>query len=127
MLVCFGESADAGLRTRQIDGKLGFSVEARKDIPGGVYIYEMMGMMAADTEATHSKLSEITPYPSQRKKKGKEPRVLFGPARFINHDCCPNVEVCFSYWQFMYSDSTCALVLVSVGKICLCNPNDKAY
>jgi hypothetical protein len=91
--VGIGKNAEVGLQKRKIDGGLGFGVVAGMDIPEGVYIYELMGMMAADTEAPHSRLSEITPYPSQR-KKGKKPRVLLGPARFINHDCCPNVEVC---------------------------------
>lgn len=126
MLVGFGERAHVGLRIRQIGG-LGFSVVARKNLPEGIYIYELTGMMAADGEAIHSRLSEITPYPSQRKVKGCQPRVLFGPARFINHDCNPNVEVCSSSWQFMYSDSTCGLVHVSERNICFCIENDKSY
>lgn len=96
MLVGIGESAEVSLRTRLIGGTLGFSVVAVKDLPKGAYLYQMFGVMAADTEAAHSKLSEITPYPSQMRTKGKEPRVLFGTLRFINHNCSPNVEVCSS-------------------------------
>ena len=126
MLIGIGESAEVALKTRQINGELGFSVVAKIDLPEGVYVYQLFGMMAADSEAIHSRLSEIIPYTSQR-KKGKHPRVLFGPARFINHDCCPNVEVSFSFCQFMYSDSKREPVHFSMGNICFCNPNKKAY
>lgn len=75
-------------------GSLQFGVIAKRPIMKGTYIYELMGIMASDTTAPHSRLSEIFPHPHQR--KGLEPKILFGPARFANHDCKKsNIEVRF--------------------------------
>lgn len=73
------------LRTITHEEGLEFAIHARKDLSPGLYMYELMGVMAADTDAEHSRLSEIHPHPSH--KKGTAPRIWFGPCRFVNHDC----------------------------------------
>ncbi|KAF8803048.1 SET domain-containing protein, partial [Phlegmacium glaucopus] len=86
-----------------------FGVVARNVLHKGIYLYELLGMMAADSEAMHSRLSEIFPHPTQ--KKGTDPRILFGPARFINHDCkLSNVE-------FVAIEGTSAFAILTTRQI----------
>ncbi|EDR01622.1 uncharacterized protein LACBIDRAFT_310701 [Laccaria bicolor S238N-H82] len=71
------------------DGSGGFAIFATRDLVEGEILYPLMGLMASDSRAEHSRLSEIHPHPSQVKlEKGRmDPRVLVGPLRFINHTC----------------------------------------
>ena len=62
-----------------------FGIKAKVEIPEGVFIPELLGLMASDTVAEHSGLSEIMPHNDQIGPR--EPRILVGPLRFINHSC----------------------------------------
>ena|ERR1700734_1598946 len=80
--------------------KYQFGVKAIEDIPTNVFIPELLGLMASDTEADHSGLSEIAPHPKQTGPT--EPRMMIGPLRFVNHICKkkgalvePNVKVSY--------------------------------
>lgn len=69
-----------------------FGIFTTEKIPAGTYIYELIGLMAQTQYENHSNLSEIYAHPDQN--KGQGPRVLFGPIRFLNHECkLSNVEV----------------------------------
>ena len=73
----------------------GFSIIARRDLQPGELIYELVGLIPKDNQAAHTQLSEIIPHPSQV-KRARKPRILFGPIRFINHDCqAINADVSF--------------------------------
>lgn len=68
-----------------------FGIFATEKIPAGIFLYELMGLMAENPYQKHSDLSEVYPHPAQN--KGQSPRVLFGPIRFVNHECQSNCEV----------------------------------
>lgn len=73
-----------------------FGVEACRKFCKGEYIYELVGLEPIDGSARHTELSVIVPHIDQG--EALEPRVLFGPIRFINHHCKKyNVEV--SKWH----------------------------
>lgn len=88
-----------------MDGVLQFSLFATRDISIGETLWEVMGIMAIDSNGGHTQLSEMIPSPKAYQwmsknlaKKGKKssisPRVLCGPIRFANHKCGgSNVEV----------------------------------
>jgi hypothetical protein len=71
-------------------------MEASRAFRPGEYIYELAGLVPTDNLADHTNLSVITPHADQGEVL--EPRVLFGPIRFINHHCVShNVQVCKSH------------------------------
>ncbi len=77
------------------DHQKGFSIFARRDLEACEVLYELVGLIPEDTRASHSQLSEIMPHQSQvvNARKG---RILFGPIRFVNHDCITfNADVSF--------------------------------
>ncbi|KAJ6601241.1 hypothetical protein DFH09DRAFT_1271034 [Mycena vulgaris] len=63
-----------------------FGIFAREDIQEGDIVWEMMGMLSSTAEknARHTHLSEMKDWDSVN-------RILYGPVRFVNHDCSPNV------------------------------------
>ena len=65
--------------------KFEFGIKAKEDIPTDVFIPELLGLMASDTEADHSGQSAIAPHPKQTGPR--EPRMMIGPLRFVNHIC----------------------------------------
>lgn len=88
-----------------------FGIFATEKIPAHTIIYELMGLMAQNPYEHHSDLSEIYAHPDQ--KKGQGPRVLFGPIRFINHECRKsNAEVCIllDYCMHLFN-SQCSFLL----------------
>ena len=69
-----------------------FGVKASRGFRTGEYIYELVGLVPTDNRAEHTNLSSVVPHVDQG--EALEPRVLFGPIRFINHDCVAyNVQV----------------------------------
>ncbi|KAF9522475.1 hypothetical protein CPB83DRAFT_899611 [Crepidotus variabilis] len=64
----------------------GFAIHSTKFIPKDFTIKELVGLMPYDNNTAHTRLSEITPAPSQDQQLGQV-RILFGPIRFINHLC----------------------------------------
>ena len=75
------------------EDNLGFAIYTTRHIKRGDPIYELIGAMPGDSETPLSGLSSITPHPDQA-LLDLAPRLLFGPARFINHLCQNfNVEV----------------------------------
>lgn len=60
-------------------------VLARRGIESGQIIYPLFAVIANDSKADHTRLSEI--YVDSKR------RVMTGPIRFINSDCKPNAEV----------------------------------
>ena len=76
------------------NGERGFAIHARRTIQKNEVIHELIGMMPLDNDTPHSRLSEITPHPVHNQSH-EDPRILFGPIRFINHLCLHfNAEVC---------------------------------
>jgi hypothetical protein len=74
-------------------GERGFAIHARRAIQENEVIHELIGMMPLDNDTPHSRLSEITPHPAHN-QSAQDPRILFGPIRFINHLCLHfNAEV----------------------------------
>ena len=65
--------------------KFEFGIKAKEDIPTDVFIPELLGLMASDTETDHSGQSAIAPHPKQTGPR--EPRMMIGPLRFVNHIC----------------------------------------
>lgn len=125
-MVVEGCSADVRLKVILTGGHLQFAVTATRDLPKGVYLYELAGIMAADTEALHSRLSEITPHRSQG--KGTVPKILFGPARFVNHDCKnANVEVGLTVSLHTLILISHSLVCGSCGNIFIYHENEAVY
>jgi len=81
-----------------------FGVEAARNFCKGEYIYELVGHVPIDSLAKHTDLSVTVPHVNQG--EALEPRVLFGPIRFINHHCKQyNVEVS-NLHLFHVSDSS---------------------
>lgn len=75
------------------DDTLGFSIFATKNIKLNDPIYELTGAMPEDSKTPHSELSAITPH-SDHSLPDQDARILFGPARFVNHRCKDfNIEV----------------------------------
>jgi len=68
-------------------------ITAKTTIPAGTVIPELVGRMANDehVEGATQELSIISSMSAQFWVKAV-PRVLVGPARFINHSCDPNAE-----------------------------------
>jgi len=64
----------------------GFSVVSTCEIPKDATIHELIGMMANDGRTPDSDLSAINPHPDSNQSASVR-RILFGPARFINHMC----------------------------------------
>ncbi|KAJ7467347.1 hypothetical protein B0H11DRAFT_2306404 [Mycena galericulata] len=64
----------------------GFGVEAVLDLEENEFIYELSGLLSTDLDAEHTELSKTT-----SPEDGIE-RIIFGPIRFLNHDCKPNAE-----------------------------------
>ncbi|KII86353.1 hypothetical protein PLICRDRAFT_43942 [Plicaturopsis crispa FD-325 SS-3] len=62
-----------------------FAVVASAPIPGGVTVYEMLGLMAINDDCPHTNLSVMLPDPMQTGHQG--PRIMIGPLRFVNHIC----------------------------------------
>ncbi len=86
-------SSAVKLKVTRVGSDLGFSIFAARDIKLHEAIYELTGAMPSDSEAQHSQLSAITPH-QNHSLPDLAPRILFGPARFINHLCKNfNVEV----------------------------------
>lgn len=82
-----------GVRHFGKEQMLGFGIFARVDLKRGEFIYELTGLLAADDEADRTELSVIQTKADDPKTLGYS-RVLFGPLRFINHQCTtPNAEV----------------------------------
>ncbi|KAF6761130.1 hypothetical protein DFP72DRAFT_880172 [Ephemerocybe angulata] len=70
------------------DGSHGFALYSRHDIAAGEYIWEALGKVPADNLTSTSSLSMIRTTAKQNQAKGQElERVLYGPARMINHRC----------------------------------------
>ena len=71
-------------------GDLGFGVQATRAIGEGEYVYELSGLLSIDNNTPHTRLSESTPFGDS----SQDLRVLFGPIRFVNHQCINfNAEV----------------------------------
>lgn len=64
----------------------GFGIVAAVDLKEGEVIYELAGMIAADSNVETTELSMITMEAEAPNKVGPS-HVLFGPLRFINHKC----------------------------------------
>jgi hypothetical protein len=86
-----------------------FGIKAREDIRANVYIPELLGLMASDTVTDPSELSMIAPYPYPTQTGPKEPRVIIGPLRLVNHTCdrdgaCekPNIKVSLYIFSFAH-------------------------
>jgi hypothetical protein len=74
------------------DDELGFGVRATRLIVKGEYLYELSGLLAIDNNTPHTRLSESTPFGFG--DSSQDVRVLFGPIRFVNHQCIGfNAEV----------------------------------
>lgn len=72
------------------DNELGFGVRATRPIVKGEYLYELSGLLAIDNDTPHTRLSESTPFGDLP----QDVRILFGPIRFVNHQCIGfNAEV----------------------------------
>jgi hypothetical protein len=81
------------LKNEKSLGKPELGLFARRKITDGSVLSEVFGLMAADCDTSHTRLSEITKHKDQRGPTG--PRLIAGPLRLINH-CCPpdcNCEV----------------------------------
>jgi hypothetical protein len=88
--------SDVKLKATTIRQRKQFGVEACRKFCTGEYIYELVGLVPIDGKAKHTELSVTTPHIDQG--EALEPRVLFGPIRFINHHCKDsNVEVSKQY------------------------------
>ncbi|KAF8698407.1 hypothetical protein AX14_001133 [Amanita brunnescens Koide BX004] len=79
--------------------KYHFGLVAKCPLPSGVFIHQLIGLMASDASTPHSRLSEIHPHPDNLGPR--EPRILVGPGRLLNHCCSirgsknqPNVAWC---------------------------------
>jgi hypothetical protein len=67
-----------------------FGVVASQDLAEGSCIVELCGVLSSDiVDGEHFSLMEA--HPTQLLRKG--PRLMTGPARFVNHFCNPNVSV----------------------------------
>jgi hypothetical protein len=75
---------------KNINQQLEFGVRAARAISEGEYVYELSGLLAIDNDTPHTRLSESTPFGGS----SQDNRVLFGPIRFVNHQCADfNAEV----------------------------------
>jgi len=68
------------------DQTRGFAVVATCEILKDATVHELIGMMPSDGKTPDSDLSAIRPHPDSNQSAGVR-RILFGPARFINHMC----------------------------------------
>jgi hypothetical protein len=79
----------SNVETTNSDGKqYHFCIVAKDSITSGVYIHHLIGLMATDANTPHTGISQIRPHPDNLGPK--EPRILIGPARLINH--CGDIE-----------------------------------
>jgi len=84
--------SDVRLKLTSIGMKEEFGVLASRKFFPGEFIYELVGLVPIDGLASHTELSVTMPHIDQGETV--EPRVLFGPIRFINHHCDEyNVQV----------------------------------
>ena len=91
-------SSAVKLKVTRVGPDLGFSIYAARNIKYHEAIYELTGAMPGDSETQHSQLSAITPH-QNHSLPDLAIRILFGPARFINHLCKNfNVEVCMVFF-----------------------------
>jgi hypothetical protein len=78
------------------DSRREFGVKATRAFRTGEYIYELAGLVPTENLAEHTNLSLVVPHVDQGEVL--EPRVFFGPIRFINHHCVSyNVQVSKSH------------------------------
>ncbi len=92
-------SSAVKLKVTRVGADLGFSIFAARNIKYHEPIYELTGAMPGDSEAQHSELSAITPH-EHHSLPDLDTRILFGPARFVNHLCKDfNVEVCIVFFR----------------------------
>lgn len=87
-------------------GPRGFGIVARRFLHKDEYIYELPGMIAkSSVPKIQSMLSKIIPHHVQN--QGSEERVLFGPLRFVNHQCEGyNVSVSFTVDHLLHINIT---------------------
>jgi hypothetical protein len=71
------------------DDRLQGCVKTIESIPAGEYIWELNGLLSAGSPPAG--VSVIQPHSCQ--KMGKSPRLMTGPARFVNHSCSPNAAL----------------------------------
>jgi len=69
-------------------------IRAMQPIPPNEFLWELSGLLSKDPVLT-SPISSIVPHLSQN--MGKEPHLMTGPARFVNHSCRPNAIVGTSF------------------------------
>lgn len=89
-LICNpGWGVQLKIKTSKDDDTHGFSIRATRDLVAEEMLYPLIGLLASDSTAEHSHLSELRPHLSQVQEQAEteKPRVLIGPLRFINHAC----------------------------------------
>lgn len=73
------------------------AVFAKREIPAGFTIKQLCGVsvdiLPSDEERLLSTASVKREFSLLFSSKKKQSQLLLGPARFVNHDCNPNVEV----------------------------------
>ncbi|KAJ7939658.1 hypothetical protein B0H13DRAFT_2300351 [Mycena leptocephala] len=87
-------------------GALQFGIVTRHDIPQGTRLYELEGRLSVDNVDGEAK--EKTTALSEMRAHDGTSRVLFGPLRFVNHDCCAN-----AFYQYADDANVHAIAIVT--------------
>ena len=85
------------------------------------FLWELNGILSKDG-VTSPSVSTILPHGSQR-MSDQSPRVMVGPARFVNHCCLPNAVVGLARPRGRFTDTNSS-AFSSPFQACVCSPND---
>jgi hypothetical protein len=78
-----------------------FGVVASKDLAEGSFIVELCCVLSSDiVEGEH--VSAMEAHSTQLLRKG--PRLMTGPARFVNHSCKPNASVSIDTFYCIFAE-----------------------